>query len=81
MKFDTEELVSLDYFMYVNILPPCICIPHVCLVPKEVRKSVEFPGTGVMDKCEPLCGCWELNLGLPQEQPVLLTTNPLYILC
>ena len=25
---------------------------------------------------EPLCGCWELNSGPSEEQPVLLTTKP-----
>ena len=24
--------------------------------------SVGSPGTGVMDGCEPQCGCWESNL-------------------
>ena len=32
--------------------------------------------TGVIDSCEPLCGCWESNLGLLEDQPVLLTTKP-----
>lgn len=25
-----------------------ICVPHVCLVPKEVRRGCPTPGTGVM---------------------------------
>jgi hypothetical protein len=28
------------------------------------------------DGCEPPCGCWELNSGPLEEQPVLLTTEP-----
>ena len=28
------------------------------------------------DGCEPPCGCWELNVGPLEEQPVLLTTEP-----
>ena len=35
-----------------------------------------FPGIGVMDGCEPPCGCWELGPGPPQGQPVLLTAEP-----
>jgi hypothetical protein len=27
---------------------------------------------GVIDNCELPCGCWELNLGPLEEQPVLL---------
>jgi hypothetical protein len=28
------------------------------------------------DGCELLCGCWELNSGLLEEQSVLLTAEP-----
>ena len=30
----------------------------------------------IIDGCEPPCGCWELNSGPLEEQPVLLTTEP-----
>jgi hypothetical protein len=30
----------------------------------------------ITDGCEPPCGCWDLNLGLSEEQSVLLTTEP-----
>jgi hypothetical protein len=26
------------------------------------EECMAFPGTGVKDGCEPLCGCWEPNL-------------------
>jgi len=29
-----------------------------------------------LDSCEPPCGCWELNPGPLEEQPVFLTTEP-----
>jgi hypothetical protein len=29
----------------------------------------------IADGCEPLCGCWELNLGPLEGQPVLLTAE------
>jgi hypothetical protein len=29
-----------------------------------------------VDGCEPPCGCWELNPGPLEEQPVLLTPEP-----
>jgi hypothetical protein len=41
-----------------------------------VFEGVTFPGTGVADINEPPCGCWEMNSGLLEEQPVLLTTEP-----
>lgn len=39
--------------------------------PEEAPRSPR-----VIGGCEPLWGRWELNLGLPQEQTVLLTTEP-----
>jgi hypothetical protein len=29
-----------------------------------------------VDGCAPQCGCWELNSGPLEEQPVLLTAEP-----
>ena len=37
---------------------------------------VKCPATGVTDSCELPYGCWELNSGPLEEQPVLLTTEP-----
>ena len=31
--------------------------------------------TGITDRCELPCGCWELNLGHLEEQPMILTTE------
>ena len=36
------------------------------------EESVRSSGTGATDSCEPPYGCWELNLGPLEEQPVLL---------
>jgi hypothetical protein len=36
------------------------------------------PGTGVIDSCEWPCGCWELNFGPLEEQPVL---QPVHHMC
>ena len=47
------------------------CLPDVCLC-----EGVGSPGIGVTDSCELSCGCWELNLGPLEEQPVLLTIEP-----
>jgi hypothetical protein len=30
----------------------------------------------ITDGCEPPCGCWELNSGPLEEQPVFLTSEP-----
>jgi hypothetical protein len=41
---------------------------HLC-------EDVRSPGTGVVDSCELPCGCWKLNLGPLEEQPMLLTAE------
>jgi hypothetical protein len=38
--------------------------------------GVRSAGTGITDSCDLLCGCWELNPGPLEEQPVLLTAEP-----
>lgn len=45
-----------------------VCAPHVCLVPREVRRVAESLGAGVIDGC---CECWDPNPGPRREQPVL----------
>ena len=42
---------------------------------REVGRKPQSLGTGVADDCEPPCGFSELNLGLLQEQQVLLITE------
>jgi hypothetical protein len=27
----------------VSVFCPCICVPHVCLVPEEARRKCEIP--------------------------------------
>lgn len=51
----------------------------MCAVHTEVRGEHWILGTGVANGCELPCGCWELHLGLLQEQSeksVLLTLEP-----
>lgn len=33
------------------------CVPHM-----HLREHI-FPGTGIIDRCDPIHGCWKLNLG------------------
>jgi hypothetical protein len=39
-------------------------------------KTVTVSGEKRVFGCEPPCGCWELNSGPPEDQSVLLTTEP-----
>lgn len=52
---------------------PQVCCLHLCLCttsiqyPQRPEKGIRYPGTGIIDNCELLCGCWEMNLGPLQE--------------
>lgn len=62
-------------YMYVY----CMYFPTVCLCAwcsRRPEKSNGFLGTGAIDSCEPLSGCWESNPGPLQEQSVLTITEP-----
>lgn len=52
-----------------------VYVTSVCLVPKVARRGNQNPGTGVTDDCELPYRYWELNLGLPEVQHFLLTTE------
>lgn len=40
------------------------------------QKRTSVSGTGITEKYEPPCGCWELNPEPLQEQPVFLNAEP-----
>jgi hypothetical protein len=46
-------------------------VHYSCL--QTYQKRASDPST---DGCEAPCGCWNLNSGPSEEQPVLLTTEP-----
>lgn len=41
--------------------------------PEEING---FPGTVVIDDCEPPCVCWSSNTSPLGEQPIILTIEP-----
>jgi hypothetical protein len=55
------------FLFYVDWYFACVC---------AYVKVSGPPWAGVTDNCDPTCGCWELNQGLLEEQPMLLTTEP-----
>ena len=63
----------LDTKLFFNLFILCalvFCL-HICLC-----EGVGSPGSRVTGSCELPCGCWEWNLGLVEERPVLLTAEP-----
>lgn len=55
----------LLFFMYTGVLSACKFVWWYGISRTGVTQSSELP-----------CGCWELNLGPREEQPVLLTSEP-----
>lgn len=53
----------------------CVCSLYLCLVSMVAEKGVGSPVTEVTNACDLAFGCWELNPGYMQEQPVLLFTS------
>ena len=63
-RFNESNNFSIQRYYYVyNILLPCISAHQ--------RRAPDL----ITDGCEPPCGCWELNSGPLEEQPLLLTTE------
>lgn len=50
------DLVFILFYVYECVVCMCVCAPHVCPVPVEVRSGVRFPG--VADGCELTCDMW-----------------------
>lgn len=62
--------------MCMNILNAFKYVHQEDAVPSRPGESLRSPGNGVTGSSELLCGYWELNPGLFQEQQVLLSTEP-----
>lgn len=60
----------------MNVFPPCMSVYRMCdLGTQKSIESVTLTGTGGINVCELLCGCWKMNAGPLQEQEVLLTAK------
>jgi hypothetical protein len=58
------------YKIIIFILCALVFYLHICLC-----ENVGLLATGVTESCELWGGCWELNPGPLEKQPVLLTTE------
>lgn len=74
--FYLKDLLILTFYMYEYFVPlwPFAFVYTQCRHQRPEEGSPRSPR--VVGGCESLWGRWELNLGLPQEQTVLLTTKP-----
>lgn len=74
--FSFYKSFKLFYFICMSVLLMYICAPRACLVPSEDRRRYQVLTTGVMDGCDPSCGCRELNPDPLQKQQTILITEP-----
>lgn len=68
------------FYVYGCFTYMYVCASFVYLMNGEARKGGGSSGTAVTDSCELPCGSLESNLGLLEEQPVLLTADPSLLL-
>ena len=68
---DIQNNFLIYLLMWTFCLSVCLC---TTCVTQRSKEGIGSPGTGVTDKCEHLCGCWELNPDPLQEQ-VFLTAE------
>ena len=61
--------------MSVHVLSEFLSVYCMYAVPKEARRS-DKPSGLELETVEILCGCWKPNLGLLEELPVILATEP-----
>jgi hypothetical protein len=69
--------VCVCVFVRTHMLPTAMSMYYVhswCL--QRPEEDAGSSGTGVMNGCDPPCGCQEWNSGPLEEQPVLLTSEP-----
>lgn len=65
----------LFYFMFMG-LPACMFMHHIHAVSMQGRREhIIYHLVGVIDSCELPCGCWELDQGSLQKQPVFLVVS------
>lgn len=57
------------------VLPVPMSVHHVDVVPSKAGREPGYPGTGIKGYCEPLCGWWDSNPRLPEEQPIHLPSK------
>ena len=79
-------MLSLLFFLktffiteiFFMCMPACMTVYHMhACCPWSAEEDIGSPGTELKDCWELPCGCWESStLGLLEEQPVLLTTEP-----
>ena len=59
------------FYLFIYLFKD-LCIYLYSILPVGQKRAPDL----IIGGCEPPCGCWELNSGPLEEQPVLLTAEP-----
>jgi hypothetical protein len=77
IEFGGVELRRFIYlFVCLLIYLFNVCEGSVCVHAYRLEKGIGSHRATVIDSCELPCGCWGLNSGPLEEQPILLTAEP-----
>ena len=67
----------LCVWVFVYVYGCCMSVLHICAWSLwRPEDSLRSSGTEVTGNCEMPCGCWDLNPGPLEEQPMFLITGP-----
>lgn len=66
-SFPSFKIFTL-FYVHERFAWMSVCVPHTWLVLMEFRGGIRYPGTGVMNVCEPPHWCWELSPAPLQAQ-------------
>lgn len=67
----TEKSRHCLKFMCMSVFPAYMYVPHAYMVSQRPEEDIGSSRTRVLNSFKLLCGCWELNLGLLQEQQMV----------
>lgn len=73
--FFLKSLGSFSLYVHVCFSACGLCTTYAHS-PAEAREGIGLPGTGLPSACDLPHECWELNLCLLGEQPVLSSSGP-----
>jgi cbb3-type cytochrome oxidase subunit 3 len=75
-ELDQIIVSIIAIIVFILFLKIFICLFYVCVLCHSLQTHQKRASDHIADGCAPPCGCWELNSGPLEEQPVLLTTEP-----
>jgi hypothetical protein len=72
-QFSFLNFILYGYVLCLHVCPCTTCIPGT---PRVHKKVLDPRKNGCRDCCETSCRYWKSNMGVLEEQPVVLTAEP-----